>query len=133
MSQQTASVPMPTSQEMVTTQAKRLASRRATGSSIGVMTILIIFTIYFLVPFLWLIISATKNSGDLFGTFGFWFAPHFNLWSNLQYLFTYSDGLYLHWLLNSFLYAGVGAIVGTFLASLSGYALAKYDFPGRDF
>lgn len=132
MSQQTASVPMPTSQEMATTQAKRQSSRQATGSRIGAMTILFIFTIYFLVPFLWLIISATKNSGDLFGTFGFWFAPHFNLWSNLQYLFTYSDGLYLRWLLNSFLYAGVGAIVGTFLASLSGYALAKYDFAGRD-
>lgn len=132
MSQQTASVAMPTSQEMATTQAKNQSSRRAMGSRIGAMTILIIFTIYFLVPFLWLIISATKNSGDLFGTFGFWFAPNFNLWSNLQYLFTYSDGLYLHWLLNSFLYAGVGAIVGTFLSSLSGYALAKYVFPGRD-
>ena len=132
MSQQTASVPMPTSQEMAATQAKQ-SSRRATGGSIGAMAILIIFTIYFLVPFLWLIISATKNTGDLFGTFGFWFAPNFNLWSNLQYLFTYSGGLYLRWLLNSFLYAGVGAIVGTFLSALSGYALAKYVFPGRDF
>jgi multiple sugar transport system permease protein len=132
MSQQIASVSMPTKQEMVASQAKYQSSRRAMGSRIGAMTILIIFTIYFLVPFLWLVISATKSSGDLFGTFGFWFAPHFNLWSNLQYLFTYSDGLYLRWLLNSLLYAGVGAIVGTFLAALSGYALAKYVFPGRD-
>jgi multiple sugar transport system permease protein len=132
MSQQTASVPMPTSREMATTQATSQSSRRAVGSSIGAMMILVIFTIYFLVPFLWLVISATKSSGDLFGTFGFWFAPHFNLWSNLQYLFTYNDGLYLRWLLNSLLYAGVGAIVGTFLAALSGYALAKYVFPGRD-
>src|SRR5579883_633848 len=127
MSQQAASVPMPTSQEIATTQANRQASR-ATGSRIGAMTFLFICTIYFLVPFLWLVISATKNEGDLFNTFGFWFAPNFNLWSNLQQLFTYSDGLYVRWLLNSLLYAGVGAVVGTFLAAMAGYALAKYVF-----
>lgn len=131
MSQQATSIPVPTSQAKATVQTTRQSSRQATGSSIGAMTFLFIFTIYFLVPFLWLVISATKNEGDLFNTFGFWFAPHFNLWSNLQQLFTYSDGLYVRWLLNSLLYAGVGAIVGTFLASMAGYALAKYVFKGR--
>jgi multiple sugar transport system permease protein len=131
MSQQATSIPVSTSQEKTTVQTTRQGSRLATGSSIGAMTILFIFTIYFLVPFLWLVISATKNEGDLFNTFGFWFAPHFNLWSNLQQLFTYGDGLYVRWLLNSLLYAGVGAIVGTFLAAMAGYALAKYVFKGR--
>jgi multiple sugar transport system permease protein len=131
MSQQTASVPMTTSREKATIQTSRRSSPQVTGSSIGAMTFLIICTIYFLVPFFWLIISATKNQGDLFNTFGFWFAPNFNLWSNLQQLFTYSDGLFVRWLLNSLLYAGVGAIVGTFLASMAGYALAKYVFRGR--
>jgi multiple sugar transport system permease protein len=132
MSQQTASVPMTTLKERAATQASRQSSRQVTGSSIGAMTFLFICTIYFLVPFFWLIVSATKSQGDLFNTFGFWFAPNFNLWSNLQQLFTYSDGLYLRWVLNSLLYAGVGAIAGTFFAAMAGYALAKYVFRGRN-
>lgn len=132
MSQQTASVPMSTSRERATTQAASRSSRQFNGGGIGAMTFLIICTLYFLIPFFWLVVSATKNQGDLFNTFGLWFAPSFNLWSNLQQLFTYSDGLYVRWLLNTLLYAGVGSVVGTFLAAMAGYALAKYDFRGRD-
>jgi multiple sugar transport system permease protein len=132
MSQQVTSIPMSVGKEKATVQAALRGSRRVNGSSIGAMTFLIICTVYFLVPFFWLIISATKNESDLFNTFGFWFAPNFNLWSNLQQLFSYGNGLYVRWLLNSLLYAGVGAIVGTFLAAMAGYALAKYVFKGRD-
>jgi len=96
------------------------------------MTLLCLFTVYSLVPYFWLIVSSTKNAGDLFGTFGLWFAPNFNLFSNLQQLFTYQDGIYMRWLLNTLLYAGVGAVVGTWLSSMAGYALAKYVFRGRN-
>jgi len=96
------------------------------------MTLLFLFTVYFLVPYFWLIVSSTKNAGDLFGTFGLWFAPNFNLFSNLQQLFTYQDGIYVRWLLNTLLYAGVGAAVGTWFSTMAGYALAKYVFRGRN-
>jgi multiple sugar transport system permease protein len=131
MSQQTASVPVPTARELA---AARQHQRRGRFSMEGTlaMALLVLCTIYFLVPYFWLIVSSTKNAGDLFGTFGFWFAPNFSLFSNLQQLFTYQDSVFLHWLLNSFLYAGVGALVGTWLASMAGYALAKYVFPGRN-
>ena len=132
MSQQTASVPIPTAREVTNTQSRRM-DFRGTGSSIGVMIFLIICAFYFLVPFFWLIIASTKNAGDLFGTFGLWFAPNFNLGANLQQLFTYNDGIYVTWLLNTLLYAGVGSILGTFLAAMAGYALAKFIFPGRNF
>ncbi|GCE28323.1 sugar ABC transporter permease [Dictyobacter alpinus] len=132
MSQQTSSIPVSIGQEKAATQVKSPGSRQFSGSSIGAMTFLIICALYFLIPFFWLIVSATKNTGDLFNTFGLWFSSSFNLWSNLQQLFTYSDGLYVRWLLNTLLYAGVGSIVGTFLAAMAGYALAKYDFHGRD-
>ena len=128
MSQQTASVPIPTAQELVTARQQRL--RRFNLESIVPMTLLFIFTVYFLVPYFWLIVSSTKNAGDLFGTFGLWFAPNFNLFSNLQQLFTYQDDIFLRWLLNTVLYAGVGAIVGTWLSAMAGYALAKYVFRG---
>jgi len=129
MSQRTASVPILTAQELV---IARQRPRRFNLESIGAMTLLVLFTFYFLVPYFWLIVSSTKNAGDLFGTFGLWFAPNFNLFSNLQQLFTYQDGIFARWLLNTLLYAGVGAVVGTWLSSMAGYALAKYVFRGRN-
>jgi len=130
MSQQTASVPIPTAQELVTARQQR--ARRFNLESIVAMAFLVFFTIYFLIPYFWLIVSSTKDAGDLFGTFGFWFAPNFNLWGNLQQLFTYQDGVFPRWLLNTLLYAGVGAAVGTWFSSMAGYALAKYVFRGRN-
>src|SRR5579872_584772 len=126
MSHQTASVPIPTAQELVISRQRRPS--RFNPSSIGVMTVLLIFTLYFLIPFFWLVVSATKSQADLFGTFGLWFAPNFNLFTNLQELFTYNNGIFGRWLLNTLLYAGVGSLGGTFLAAMAGYALAKYVF-----
>jgi multiple sugar transport system permease protein len=96
------------------------------------MTFLLIFTLYFLIPFFWLVVSATKSQADLFSTFGLWFAPNFNLFTNLQQLFTFENGIFTRWLLNTMLYAGVGSLVGTFLSAMAGYALAKYVFRGRN-
>ncbi len=130
MSQQTASVPMPTARELATARQRR--SNRFNLESIGAMTFLFIFVVYFLVPFFWLVVSATKSQSDLFGTFGLWFAPNFNLFTNLQQLFTYNDGIYARWLLNTLLYAGVGTVLGTVFSAMVGYALAKYTFRGRN-
>jgi multiple sugar transport system permease protein len=130
MSQQTASMPMPTTKELAIPGQRR--PRRFNPASIGAMTFLLVFTLYFLVPFFWLVVSATKSQADLFGTFGLWFAPNFNLFTNLQELFTYTNGLFGRWLLNTLLYAGVGSVVGTFLAAMAGFGLAKYVFRGRN-
>src|SRR5881392_1161129 len=126
MSQQTAPVTVPGEQELAI--ARQEQPRRFNLTSIWVMTVLLVFMLYFLIPFFWLVVSSTKSQADLFGTFGLWFAPNFNLFSNLGQLFTYKDGIYGRWLLNTLLYAGVGSVVGTFLAAMAGYALAKYVF-----
>ena len=130
MSQRTASVPIATPREAVASRQR--VPRRFNVESLGSMTFLFIFTLYFLIPFFWLIVSATKNAGDLFGTFGLWFAPNFNLGDNLSQLFTYDNSIYLRWLGNTLLYAGVGALLGTFLSAMAGFALAKYQFRGRN-
>src|ERR1700752_1573792 len=108
MSQQTASVSRPTAQELAVPSSAR--APRFSLSSLGAMTFLLIFTVYFLLPFFWLVISATKSQADLFGTFGLWFAPNFNLLSNLQDVFSYNNGIFGRWLLNTLLYAGVGSV-----------------------
>lgn len=130
MSQSISSEPMSHAQQTVTSQRRRPSQFNLSG--IGVMIFLIAFAVYFLIPFFWLVISSTKSQADLFGTFGFWFSPDFHLFANVQQLFTFNSGIYARWLLNTLLYAGVGAVVGTFIASMAGYALAKYTFRGRN-
>ncbi|HSP76556.1 MAG TPA: carbohydrate ABC transporter permease [Cryobacterium sp.] len=95
------------------------------------MIVMGVFTLYFLVPIWWLLVAASKNSAQFNSTNPLWFAD-FSLFENIGNLVTYRDGVYLKWMLNSALYAGVGALVGTVIAGMCGYALAKYNFPGRE-
>ena len=85
---------------------------------------------YFILPLIWLFISATKDNPDLFSTFGLWFGHDFNLFTNIRDVFTFQDGIYLRWTLNTIFYAGVSAIGASLLATMAGYAFAKYQFPG---
>jgi multiple sugar transport system permease protein len=94
-------------------------------------TFMLLIAGYFLLPVFWLVIASTKTQGDLVDSFGLWFAE-FNLGENLSQLFSKQDGAYVRWLLNSLLYAGVGAAIGTLLSAMAGYALAKYRFRGRE-
>ncbi|MGW0310963.1 carbohydrate ABC transporter permease [Streptomyces flavidovirens] len=87
--------------------------------------------LYALVPLLWLVISTTKTQEGLAGSFGLWFDGDFALWDNISTTFTYNDGVFTRWLLNTLMYVGLGAGGATFLAVLGGYALAKFAFPGK--
>jgi multiple sugar transport system permease protein len=97
------------------------------------LTVLLsVFLIYTFIPLVYLIISSTKTNGDLFGTFGFWFGGRFNLFQNLNELFARDGGVYLRWLVNSFLYATVSGFGAAILATAAGYAFAKFRFRGRN-
>ena len=119
------------------TSAPRLrASRRRHSSDrprrsvlLTVLTGLVL--LYSLVPLIWLAVSATKTQEGLSGSFGLWFDGDFALWDNIGETFTYDDGVFTRWLLNTLLYVGLGAGGATLLAVLGGYALAKFRFPGR--
>ncbi|MGV9688431.1 carbohydrate ABC transporter permease [Streptomyces sp. NPDC003444] len=87
--------------------------------------------VYTLLPLAWLVINATKSQRGLLDSFGLWFAEDFDLWDNITRTLTYDDGVFVRWLLNTLLYVVAGAGGATVLAVLGGYALAKYDFPGR--
>ncbi|MEV1202275.1 carbohydrate ABC transporter permease [Microbispora rosea] len=91
--------------------------------------VLVLGAIYTLFPVSWVVVAATKSKAELFSTTTF--APGTGLLSNLADLFAYRDGVFWLWLLNTALYAGGGAVLSTAVSTISGYALAKYSFPGR--
>ena len=127
------SAPSPPSPAEARTNERRIVGQRGFSlKNLAGYIFLIVITIYCLTPLYWLALAATKNNTDLFSSFGLWFAD-FNLVANLEQLFTRENGIYLHWIANSALYAGVGGVLGTLISVAAGYALAKYQFFGRGF
>src|SRR5699024_6685247 len=90
-----------------------------------------IVLVYSLVPLIWPLVNATKTQDSLFSSFGLWFSGDFALWENIQATLAYNDGVFVRWILNTLLYVVVGAGGATFLAVIGGYALAKFNFPGK--
>jgi multiple sugar transport system permease protein len=88
--------------------------------------------VYFLIPLFWLVVAATKTTGDLFSTFGLWLGGDFSLFSNIRDTFTYDGGVYTRWMLNTLVYSVVSASGATALCALGGYGFAKYRFRGND-
>jgi multiple sugar transport system permease protein len=95
------------------------------------MAFLLIIAFYFLLPLYYLIISMTKDNADLYGSNGLWFARN-NLGVNLGDLFARQNGIFLTWLTNTFIYCAIGGAISMIISTMSGYALAKYHFVGRN-
>ena len=93
--------------------------------------IMSIGVIYSLLPLFWLFVSSTKTQSELLSSFGLWFSGPFAFFDNIQQTLTYDDGVFVRWFLNTLLYVVVGAGGATFLATLGGYGLAKFNFPGK--
>lgn len=115
--------------------APKFSARRRGGgvtrqrSSILLTVLMGLMALYALLPLFWLLVNSTKTQTSLFSSFGLWFSGDFALWDNVVGTLTYNDGEFLRWLANTVLYVVVGAGGATFLATLAGYGLAKFDFP----
>ncbi|MFB7596374.1 carbohydrate ABC transporter permease [Streptomyces sp. NPDC056160] len=127
----TAAAPRPAPAPRLRTPARRPHTPGRPKRSVPLTLLTGIVLVYSLLPLLWLVISATKSQAGLARSFGLWFDHDFALWDNVRETFTYQDGVFGRWLLNTLLYVVLGAGGATFLAVLGGYALAKFDFPGK--
>jgi multiple sugar transport system permease protein len=104
----------------------RRKNRRSTPLTIAMLAALA----YFLLPLFWLLIASTKNSQDLFNSFGLWFSDAPQLLTNIGETFAQDDGVFAHWLLNTVMYAAVSAVGAALLAAAGGYGFAKFRFRG---
>jgi multiple sugar transport system permease protein len=126
MSVSTALPAVPATTQPATAPQDRRGNRRFSPAA---TILLLLGAVYCLVPVLWVLIAASKSSGELFSTFTL--APSTHLFDNIGDLSSYRDGLYWRWMANTALYAGVGAAGSTLISAMAGFALAKYDFPGK--
>ncbi|MDQ0753559.1 multiple sugar transport system permease protein [Streptomyces africanus] len=100
--------------------------RRSTPLTIAMLAALA----YFLLPLFWLLVASTKSTQGLFNTFGLWFSHAPQLLTNIRATFTQDDGVFVHWLLNTIMYAVVSALGAAMLAAAAGYGFAKFRFRG---
>ena len=88
--------------------------------------------VYALLPLFWLLVNATKTQASLFT----------HAWALVRRALrvvrqhpgdasSYDGGVFLRWFGNTLLYVVVGAGGATVLATIGGYGLAKFDFPGK--
>ena len=92
-------------------------------------TVLIVWSILVVVPFVWAVIASLKSTGEIFGD-NPWALPKDLLWSNYSKAWDKGIGQYLF---NS-LVVVTGGVFGTMLfGSMVAYVLARYQFPGNRF
>jgi multiple sugar transport system permease protein len=108
----------------------RTPLRTRSGLHIVPTLILVVGALYCVLPVLWILIASTKTNDELFSTPSF--VPSFSggFWTNMQALFTYNNGIFGRWALNSVIYAVGGGLLSTVIAGAAGYALGKYTFTG---
>jgi multiple sugar transport system permease protein len=104
------------------------------GTSTLLTLVSAVFAVFILAPLLWLLIASTKTQTEVYYSSGFWFAGPFRLFQNLSALGRdiSGAGVYLQWLKNTLLYAGLGAIGSTVLSAMAGYGFARFRFRGSN-
>ena len=104
-------------------------SQTAARPAIGPMLVLSLGALYCLLPIAWVLVASTKSTGELFSRDAFSLGSHF--WDNLVALSGFDGGIFWRWTFNTALYAVVGGAGATALSALTGYVLAKFEFPGK--
>lgn len=98
--------------------------------------VLVVALCYFLFPIYWAIIASTKSPSQLTSSNGLWFAVGLDqlpdaIATNYSKLMGWTRGQFWRWVLNSLIYSGVSALIGTIIAVMAGYATAKFNFRGK--
>lgn len=95
--------------------------------------ILIVISLIFLFPCVWLIAASFSKSGDIHSFSGF-FPEEFSVQTFVDLFTDDVNGLYTYgrWFLNTLYVATMTCIIGTLLTILTGYVMSRFRFKGRD-
>lgn len=95
------------------------------------IVISLVVAVYALFPVLWIVSLSLKSPGDIANK-RFW--PTSIDWSNYELIFTgAAKDLFLPALVNSIGICLIATVIAVVLATLTAYAVARLDFPGKKF
>ncbi len=102
-------------------------SRRSVPASIGIHAMLLVATLIALFPVLWVLASSFKPANRILASeIRFIDRPTLD---NYVRVLTQTD--FPTWFMNSLITAGFTMLFGVFMAATAGYALSRFNFPGR--
>jgi arabinogalactan oligomer/maltooligosaccharide transport system permease protein len=101
--------------------------RRSFGASLGLHATLITSSVIAIFPILWVVLSSFKP--------GIWVnSSNLSLvkeptLANYRYVLLHTN--FPQWMLNSVIVAACTMLIGVFMAATTGYAMSRFNFPGR--
>jgi raffinose/stachyose/melibiose transport system permease protein len=100
--------------------------------SIPVTVILLLFTLIFIIPFVWMVMLSLRSSGDiLVDPYGFPVHPR---WGNYWRLLFDPAIKFYRYFVNSIIVTSVSLLITVLMSTLAGYGFARsrYNFPWRN-
>lgn len=97
-------------------------------TNILLYSVLIIISLFMILPFIWMLSTSFKLAADIFG-YPPKIIPDNPVLDNYTYVIF--DKHALRYLYNTAVIATLSTIATLFFSTLAGYAFAKYDFPGK--
>lgn len=120
--------------------AGEASARRGWIGSLTLHAVLILLALVSLTPFLWLIAATFKTNAAMFSYLLVPMQTHavvvegqppVQMLTFENYIVLFRDKPFLTWLLNSLFLSSLNTVIVVTLASLGGFALAKYRFAGK--
>jgi ABC-type glycerol-3-phosphate transport system permease component len=97
----------------------------------GLYAILVFLSILMLFPFVWMVSTALRPAG--YETLQTLIPEPYLAFENFGKAWNYRGTFFTQWLINSIVISVVATFMSVVLNALSGFAFAKYTFPGRNF
>lgn len=99
------------------------------GGRVVVTLLLIVGAVIALVPIVWLVAATTKGSEDIFY---YTFFPPLSHFTSANYHDLFTKSPFARYLVNSVFVTSATVMIQLFFSSLAGFALAKYEFRGKN-
>jgi multiple sugar transport system permease protein len=125
MAEQTLERQVPTRVERTQSRA---ATRRVRPELILLYAVLILIGLFFVLPLVWMFSTSLKEGAEVYSDQG-WIPANPSL-ANFESIFS-SDFPVIRWFTTTILVSTIGTMLILAVASLSGYAFARMDFPGK--